>query len=87
MPQLYNARTAYNPLDFETRRVQSNGRSLVTVLPKLFTDRLGIVRGDMIRFHIHAADRKKLVIEKIDFGYDEHETEPNKEIEEKINVG
>jgi hypothetical protein len=60
-----NPNTAYKPLDFETRRVQVNGRSLVTVLPKMFTDALGIERGDLVRFHLHVADKRKLVIEKI----------------------
>ena len=68
MIQVYNPNTAYKPLDFETRRVQVNGRSLVTVLPKMFTDALGIERGDLIRFHLHAADKSKLVIEKIPIG-------------------
>ena len=54
-----------NPLNFETRRVQSNGRSLVTVLPKMFADELGILRGDLIKFQYHTADKKKIVIEKI----------------------
>ena len=53
------------PLNFETRRVQSNGRSLVTVLPKVFTDELRILRGDLIKFQFHTADKKKIVIEKI----------------------
>lgn len=42
-----------NLLNFETRRVQSNGRSLVTVLPKVYTDELGILRGDLIKFQFH----------------------------------
>ena len=69
--QVYNSTTAHNPLDFEMRRVQSNGRSLVTVLPKIFTDQLGIVRGDLIRFHINIADKRKLVIEKISIAAEE----------------
>lgn len=68
MIEVYNSNSSRNPLDFETRRVQSNGRSLVTVLPKMFTDALCIERGDLIRFHLHAADKSKLVIEKIPIG-------------------
>jgi antitoxin component of MazEF toxin-antitoxin module len=63
-----------NPLDFETRRVQSNGRSLVISLPKQFTDQLNILRGDLIRFHLQVADKRKLVIEKINIdGIDDGE--------------
>jgi hypothetical protein len=64
MVQIYNLNTAYKPLDFEIRRVQVNRRSLVTVLPKMFTDALEIERGDLIRFHLHVADKKELVFEK-----------------------
>jgi hypothetical protein len=66
MARIYDSvNNSRNPLDFETRRVQSNGRSLVISLPKHFTDQLQILRGDLMRFHLHVADKRKLVIEKI----------------------
>jgi hypothetical protein len=68
MVHIYRSNTSHNPLDFETRRVQSNGRSLVISLPKQFTDKLDIVRGDLMTFHLHVADKRKLVIEKIQIG-------------------
>lgn len=71
MIQIYNSNSSRSPLDFETRRVQNNGRSLVISLPKQFTDKLGILRGDLIRFHLHVADKRKLVIEKIGVDSDE----------------
>ena len=65
MARIYYVNNGRNLLNFETRRVQSNGRSLVTVLPKVYTDELGILRGDLIKFQFHTADKKKIVIEKI----------------------
>jgi hypothetical protein len=66
MPQIHNQNASRNPLAFETRRVQSNGRSLVVSLPKPFTDQLGILRGDLIRFHLHTVNKRKIVLEKIE---------------------
>jgi hypothetical protein len=66
MPQIYNQNASRNPLAFETRRVQSNGRSLVVSLPKPFTDQLGILSGDLVRFHLHTVDKRKIVLEKIE---------------------
>ncbi len=71
MPQIHNQNASRNPLVFETRRVQSNGRSLVVSLPKPFTDLLGILRGDLIRFHLHTIDKRKIVLEKIEMDDDD----------------
>lgn len=65
MPQIYNPIISRNLLDFETRRVQSNGKSQVITIPKIFTDALNIERGDLVRFCFHSADRRKVVFEKI----------------------
>jgi bifunctional DNA-binding transcriptional regulator/antitoxin component of YhaV-PrlF toxin-antitoxin module len=66
LTRIYNsANYNRNPLNFETRKVESNGRSLVTVLPKMFTDELGILRGDIIKFQYYTADKRKIVIEKV----------------------
>jgi bifunctional DNA-binding transcriptional regulator/antitoxin component of YhaV-PrlF toxin-antitoxin module len=65
MPSVYSSTTARNPLSFETRRVQSNGQSLITVLPKIFADRLGIERGDLVRFYMNNDDKRKIMLEKI----------------------
>jgi hypothetical protein len=51
-----------NPLNFETRRVQSNGRPLITVLSKLFIDELGILKCDPIKSQDHTANKKKIMI-------------------------
>lgn len=77
MVQIYNSNSSRAPLDFETRRVQSNGRSLVISLPKQFTDQLQILRGDLMRFHLHIADKRKLVIEKISIDSDDDGTRAN----------
>ena len=65
-----------NLLNFETRRVQSNGRSLVTVIPKSYTDYLAIERGDLIKFQLQKdpIGRSKVIIEKIDLHNDDNDS-------------
>jgi bifunctional DNA-binding transcriptional regulator/antitoxin component of YhaV-PrlF toxin-antitoxin module len=60
-------------LTFETRRVQSNGRSLVTVIPKPYTDYLEIDRGDLIKFQLQKdpIGRTRIIIEKINLDYND----------------
>jgi bifunctional DNA-binding transcriptional regulator/antitoxin component of YhaV-PrlF toxin-antitoxin module len=65
MPSVYSSTIARNPLNFETRRTQSNGQSLMIVLPKVFTERLGIKRGDLVRFYMNNTDKRKIMLEKI----------------------
>jgi hypothetical protein len=65
MPQIYSSTASRNPLDFETRRTQANGKSIVVTLPKVFADALEIGRGDLVRFCFHSADKRKVVMEKI----------------------
>lgn len=67
LTQIYKS-TSRDVLTFETRRVQSNGRSLVTVIPKPYTDFLEIEKGDLIKFHLqkNPIGRNKIIIEKVD---------------------
>lgn len=76
MARIYDSvKNSRNLLNFETRRVQSNGRSLVIVIPKSYTDYLAIERGDLIKFRLQKdpGGRSKVIIEKIHLqnGYDD----------------
>ena len=62
IPQIYNQNASRKPLAFEMCRVQSTDRSLVS-LPKPFTNQLGILRGNLIRVHLHTVDKWKIVRE------------------------
>lgn len=71
MTHIYNSNKARNTLDFEVRRAQSNGRngqSLVVSIPKSFMNKLGIIRGDLIRFHLDATNERRMILEKIEMG-------------------
>lgn len=72
MTHIYNSNKTRNPLDFEVRRAQSNGRngqSLVVSIPKPFMDKLGISRGDLIRFHLDTTpNKRRMILEKIEIG-------------------
>jgi formylmethanofuran dehydrogenase subunit D len=50
---------------FEIRKVQaySGERSLTFVLPKIYSEKLGIAKGDFLKVHI---DDGKLVVQKAD---------------------
>jgi hypothetical protein len=75
MPRINHTNDSRNRLNFETRRVQSNGRSLVTVIPKSYTDYLAIERGDLIKFQLQKDlnGRSKVIIEKINLQNDDHD--------------
>jgi hypothetical protein len=51
----------------EIRKVQaySGERSLTIVLPKIFSDKLKIAKGDYLKVHIE--DDDKIVLEKTEF--------------------
>jgi bifunctional DNA-binding transcriptional regulator/antitoxin component of YhaV-PrlF toxin-antitoxin module len=51
--------------DFEIRKVQaySGERSLTFVLPKIYSEKLGIEKGDFLKVHIEDA---KLIVQKAD---------------------
>jgi bifunctional DNA-binding transcriptional regulator/antitoxin component of YhaV-PrlF toxin-antitoxin module len=51
--------------DYEIRRVQaySGERSLTFVLPKIYSEKLGIAKGDFLKVHIEDG---KLVLQKAD---------------------
>ena len=52
--------------DFEIRRVQaySGEKSLTFVLPKIYSEKLGIGKGNFLKVRV---DGTKLIVEKADF--------------------
>ena len=57
-----------NPLQFETRKVIEKDFSLLLVLPKRFTEYLGILKGDLLKITLLKSQDSKgnLLISKVD---------------------
>lgn len=65
--RINNPNNPQNPLKYEVRTVQKNARSLVLILPKIYTDFLGIQQSDLIKMQL-MKDERKIVLQKIQLG-------------------